>query len=610
MLPDKIKVKLLRNIRNNSTSQKEILKSHMSADEIAIHPVIGDLTKKIKRIKFDSLINVKPKLTPIKDIKDEKKIKLIENVNSFRKILYEYNKNQKYPKKDEINIYKGQKKYNFYEKYKIIKKNASLGEKQMLEEIKTIYRNKDIDAPSITKNDNNLFNGNLLLLNGKNINNSILYQLTSEKSNKKSISYLKKIYNKINNQILGKPPLPKVTKIIEGNNNSNANKEVSKEVKDKNKSEKIYYNNANKEEISKSQNYINSIKETINTMDDIDYFFDSNNKDYFNYLKNPSSKISTRVNSALGIFPLTKTNMNNNAQMSAINIYDLKNNFKFNNQDTNKSNKSSLDIFRINLNNERFSNFKDNNKNNEKSNKVINFKNEDKIISNTVKNNRNNSVDNLGHIEFSRNPNLMKIRKINLNRKIDKSSTCLKLNSNSTSNKKNPNLKVQIIERPVARKRSSINYNQVNITLEKLSSNFPIERRKSLPYIHGAKPINEPKSVVENIYVKIKDKDDTLEYDFLIRNYLENRKYNLEAKLSPSDVCNNYQIVRENIVRNDFLKRNMKLKKISGFDNTSSFEKMTSIYEKNKNKIHSVADEMNKVFANLKNPVLENYSGV
>jgi len=605
MLPDKIKVKLLKIKRNHSSIQNEILKSHMSADEITIHPLIGDLTKKVKRIKFASLMNVKPKLTPIKDIKDEKKIKLIENVNSFRKIFYDYNKNQKYPKKDEINIYKGQKKYNFYEKYKIIKNIDTLGEKQMLEEIEALYKNKDFSVPSITKNDSSLFNGNLLLLNEKNIKNSILYQLTSDKSNNNSISFLKRIQNNINNQILGKPPLPKITKI-----NEVGNVEVPKDNKeDNNKEEKIYFNKHKIDEISKSLNYINSIKETINTIDDIDYFFDSNNKDYFNYIKNPNSKISTRVNSALGVFPLTNTSLNNNTNNSAINIYDLKNNFKLNNQDTNKNNKSSLDIFKINLNNKRFSNY-NTNKNNKKNNKVI-FKIDDKIISNTVKNNnRNNSVDysKNDQINFTRNPNLIKIKKINLNNKEDKSSSCLNLNS--TSSNKSPNLKVKIIERPVERKRSSINYNQINITLEKLSSFYPMERRKSLPHIYGPKPIYQPKSILENLYDKIKDKDDTLEYDFLIKNYLKNRRYNLEAKISPSDVCNNYQVVRENIIRNDFLKSNMRLKRICGFDDTASFKKMKSDYENNKMKINCVAEEMNKVFSKLKNPVLKKYSEV
>ena len=608
MMSDKIKIKLLKNQRNHSSIQKEILKSHMSADEIAIHPVIGDLTKKVKRIKFASLINVKPKLTPIEDIKDEKKIKLIEKVNSFRKILYDYNKSQKYPKNDEINIYKGLKKYNFYEKYKIIKNHDILEEKQMLEEIETLYNNKDVSVPSLTKNDNNLFKGNLLLLNEKNIKNSILYQLTTDKSNKNSMSFLKKIQKKINNQILGKPPLPKILKVNKG-----YNIKVPKETKDNNnKTEKIFYNKQNIEEISKSQNYINSIKETINTIDDIDYFFDSNNKEYFNYLKNQNSKISTRVNSALGVFPLTNTNLNNNAHNSAINICDLKNNFKFINQDTNK-NKSNLDIFRINLNNEHFSNFKDINKKNEKNSNVINFQFDNKIINNTVKNNnRNNSIDysNIGQIDFTKKPNLIKIKKINLNANKDKISPSLNLNFNSTKNNKSSFLKVQIIERSVDRKKTTINFNHKNVTFDKLSSFYPLERRKSLPHIYGDKPIHEPKSIVENLYDKIREKDDTLEYDFLIKNYLKSRRYNLEAKISPSDVCNNYQIVRENIVRNDFLKRNIRLKRICGFDDSASLEKIKSDYEKNKIEINNVADEMNKVFSKLNNPVLGKYTGV
>lgn len=73
--------------------------------------------------------------------------------------------------------------------------------------------------------------------------------------------------------------------------------------------------------------------------------FDSNNKEYFYYLKNQEklksdkndSKFSTRVNSALELFPQKNDNMNYSI-LNTINPYALKKNNKYiiNNIDKNK----------------------------------------------------------------------------------------------------------------------------------------------------------------------------------------------------------------------------------------------------------------------------------
>ena len=194
----------------------------------------------------------------------------------------------------------------------------------MLEEIQGLYKNKDISLPTI---DTNLFNGNLLILNESSIKNSIDNKLISDKSNKNSLGFLKKMQKNINNQIIGKD-IAIFPRVRDSNNDMIKNRfgkdiMITKQLKEL------------KENIPKSKKYINNIMETINYIDELDYFFDSNNQEYLNHLKNPESKkmskFSTRVNSALFEFP-EKNNSNNN-----IDIYKLRiNKNKYNNLETIK----------------------------------------------------------------------------------------------------------------------------------------------------------------------------------------------------------------------------------------------------------------------------------
>ena len=129
-----------------------IIKSHISVDEIDSNPLIKDIVKRIKKIKLNHLTNSKPHLTPIKDTKSEKEIKLVDNIDSFRKIYYEYNLNQKVPKNNEQKVYTGQKNYNFSKLYNIVKGRNNLEQKEMLEEIEGIYKKSDFSLPNIDKN--------------------------------------------------------------------------------------------------------------------------------------------------------------------------------------------------------------------------------------------------------------------------------------------------------------------------------------------------------------------------------------------------------------------------------------------------------------------------
>ena len=560
-----------KNRRNKSPSELDSIKSHITAEEIDSNPLIKNIVKRIKKIKLNSITNGKPHLTPIKDIKDEKELKLVDNIDSFRKIFYDYNINQKVLRNNEPKVYRGEKVYNFSKLYKYVKKKNNLEQKQMLEEIQGLYKNKDISLPSI---DTNLFNGNLLILNESNIKNSIDNKLISDKSNKNSLVFLKKMQKNINNQILGKN-VAQFPRIRESNTDM-INNRYGKDIMITKQLKEI------KENIPKSKKYINNIMETINDIDELDFFFDSNNQEYLNYLKNPESKkmskFSTRVNSALFEFP---NNCNNN-----IDIYKLrikKNNNKIHHLETIKKDKSCPDIF---------DNNKINNNNSSSSSNInifdINHKetiNKPKIL------NKNNSMDK---IKEDKKKNLIKLKKIYLDGNINPTI--------NNKNKKIINLQIQTNEKLLQPdKRISINVKKPE-TYNKLIHIFPTKNknsRGSMMHFTKKKIINtNKKSNLEKLYDKVKKKEDNLESNDLIVNYLEKRRYNMEPKISPIDVCNHYQNMREHIFRNDYFKKYIKLKKLSGCDE-SSYETIEKEYDVYLKKLNNMGEDINKIISNI-----------
>ena len=582
-----------KNRRNKSPSDLDLIKSHITVEEIDSNPIIKNVVKRIRKIKLNSITNGKPHLTPVKNIKDEKEIKLVDNIDCFRKIFYDYNINQKVLKNDEPKVYRGEKKYNFSKCYQFVKKKNNLEQKQMLEEIQGLYKNKDISLPTI---DTNLFNGNLLILNESSIKNSIDNKVISDKSNKNSLGFLKKMQKNINNQIIGKD-IAIFPRVRDSNKDMIKNRfgkdiMITKQLKEL------------KENIPKSKKYINNIMETINYIDELDYFFDSNNQEYLNHLKNPESKkmskFSTRVNSALFEFP-EKNKSNNN-----IDIYKLRiNKNKYHNLETIKKDKSCPDIFDKNKyhnletikQDKSCPDISDNNKmninKNSSSNNIniydINYKetiNKSKIL------NKNNSMDKIK--EDTKN-NLIKLKKMYLNGNINNINT-------TNNNKKIINLQIQTNEKTLfPDKRISIKVQKPD-TYDKLIHLFPTKNKhlKDSLKLVKKKLINNKneKSNLEKLYEKIKQKEDYLESNDLIVNYLEKRRYNMNPKISPIDICNHYQNMRENIFRNDYFKKYIKLKKLSGYDE-STYENIEKEYDSYLKKLNNMGEDINKIISNI-----------
>ena len=329
------------NIKNNNYSDR-LIESYVSLSERKNHPEISSAIKSDKKLRFGLLSKLKPKLTDTKGIHNESKLKLINRINSFRKIYFDYYRNHGFSLK-EIKALK--KENNFFSKnYKKMKEKNNENKKQYFAELKEEYEKNNYYVPAFIGNKKNLFKGNILLSNDKELENFILYNFASNKSNMKSLSFLEKIQNEVINRRNIKEGRPVF--VLSNNPIYTPKYNFDKIMRDQ------------KREIKKSKSEIKKVKNTISLIDDIDFFFNSDNRQYLNKLKyedtrESSTKISTRVNSAMGIFEnnqfdyinkisnLIKSNNSNNKKIE--NFYSENTN-STNNANTTESNIIPLKI--------------------------------------------------------------------------------------------------------------------------------------------------------------------------------------------------------------------------------------------------------------------------
>ena len=109
------------------------------------------------------------------------------------------------------------------------------------------------------------------------------------------------------------------------------------------------------------------------------------------------------------------------------------------------------------------------------------------------------------------------------------------------------------------------------------------------------------KSPLERLYNKISTKENLLNYQPEIKDYLENRKYDISIKINPSLICNNCEKTREKVCQSDTFKQDIHLRKqLDG--SASNIEKINNNDFKTKDKINNVEDKMIKLFCDINNP--------
>lgn len=464
-------MKLIKNdLKSIKYTPKEIFNKYLSVEEIKSHPEILPALKGDKKLRLDILSNKqKPKMINIKGIQNQNKMKIISRLNSFNKIFFNSYKNQLNSNKDIKKLNQENKEFS-----KNYNNSNKKNESEDFQDIKSEYEKRNYYVSPIERK-KNLFNGNILLSNKEELKNYILYDMGSNMSNAKSLSFLHKI-----NKKLGDKTSEKELKII------NAKIDMISLGKDK-------IENDRQDEIQKTQNDIVNIKETINTLDELSNFLDIDNKIYLKMLKNKgsrgnSAKISTRVNSALNCFENVK--------------------FQYNN--------------------------------------IIN----DKIKQDD--NNLTNIINNKKNLKKSRHKN----RIVNLG-----------------------NL-------------STENNNQNGINKNKYLKNYTKTIENNNLY----------KSPLEILYDRISIKDNLLNFQHDIKNYLKNRKYDISLKINPRIICNNFENTRKKICKSEFLKQDMYLRKQIEEGNIPNAERINNKDFMTKNKINNIEDKMIKIYCNINNP--------
>ena len=115
------------------------------------------------------------------------------------------------------------------------------------------------------------------------------------------------------------------------------------------------------------------------------------------------------------------------------------------------------------------------------------------------------------------------------------------------------------------------------------------------------KTMGNTNNILENLYDKMSTKENLLIYQPDIKEYLENKKFDVSIKLTPSIVCNNFEKTREKICTSDFLKNNIQLRKQMG-NIESKVEEINNNDIKAINKMNNIEDKMIKLFCDINNP--------
>ena len=485
-------------LRSTSTIYNKI-RSYMTNKEINSNPVISSALTTDKKITFSLLTPSKSKIISIKGLKNEKKQHLVDRINTFRKVYYNYYKNYKYSL-DEMNALSKENSLFIRQYHKIEEKTDVKQDK--FEEIKKEYKKKNYNLPDIEGN-KNLFGGSLLLSNNDtDMKKYIIYGVGTEKSNQKSISYLNKVNKGINDEMEKEK---KKTKLHLGF----AKKKPTFRRGGVDVPSPFYafykISNDNLKEIMDYKNDINNIKSTIDSIPEIDFFFDADNKNYLNSLKffdsrKSSANFSTGAN-------LDRMSGHNNSSFCS-------------KREFNASNISSIpDITRITYNDDK----RDINKNvSFNPNTMISFLDQQKIKGKQIS---RNEIPTLTHL-----------------------------------NKKS-------------------------------------KKKKRFSVIKGNK--KDQKKPLEKLYKEISTSHDTIKQNKKIEKYLTLRKYEILPKLSPYNLCNNLENIREQICKGKTMKKVIELRRYMG-DTQESISQMYGNELKTVKSMNEIEDKMIKLFSGFK----------
>ena len=568
--------KSVKNSKSKYVHPNRLIKSRME-QECKYDKTIAELVENPNHHTLDIISIYKPKFRPIKGIRDHKKLFLIHDLNIFRKTLYNFQQHNLKIKKQ----YKPFKLFedNFIEKYKVFKnkvENKYFNDKKFLVELKNELEKNNIKVPSINLN-KSLFDNNLLLVKQKNIKRFLESNIGNEKGENKAYNYI----NKVNYILSHKKDNNQDGFDYDFNNNQ---KRFSSSVSYSFGNEFLLKdrNNISRFESTNNKKNISNIDKTLQSLKDIDAFINMDNQEYFEFLKRrklekaqtliqPEIILNQEMNKSFYGFPKTSKNK----------IFQLKNEEKenFNKKKYNKS---------YSLVNKKQKLFKPN-----ILKKAI-------LKKNSSLKNYNKDISSLNISDYSSidKTNLIKIKKLFLNKKnsIKRTQSINTIDSkmstlypNTSYDKFFPNGKP--------------NTNQ----FKRIKKVKILSQSNSLPNIDQNIQINE----IENIYDALRNGENTLNHNeiiTIIKNYLRSKNENVEditSDFSVLDIIDNYYKMRQKFNKEDFLNKNIRMKKASMMD-LESIDKLKGYSTTTNLQIENLKKKMELMMNKIAFPIKDN----
>ena len=593
----KIKIKNIPSKVNNNS--KNIINSRLSDGEIVSHKPLSNLFNKDQKFRFNYITIYKPRLTPIKGIKAEEKRIFIRDINNFKKTFHKIiNKHKIFAKREkrpfeELNY--------FYRNYNIFKDRTKdfFGEEEMLKELKKKFEEHNIEVPSIEGDNKNLFKKNLLLSKSKNINDFLNHHLGTNKSDSKSIKYINKMNKIISNKIIG------------GSNISMS--EVNKEIDKKLAWTKKYFGKSeSKEDITfktpklKENNITININETLKTLKDLDIFLEYDTKYYLDLLKNNGSRINEiqkNLRKSQNNFNRSIYSFHNKTNKSINSEVDLDKN------DTKKIMNKTIKLNVKNKDNNLMNDFRRSDKN------IIKNHNSSKIINNSI---NNNIQDSISINDYDNNIDMLLKRDRNKSTHIKIRKNSIKINNIPKGRKSTNFIKIKkfYFGRNQISQESEKSHDLANITMSTLQQNSSYDkifnsknnRERTPKFKELSFSSNKNNLTTEKIYETLKNKDDPFEYNDLIKKYYRHK--NIKShKFTIDDIVDNYQNMSNIVIKNDFLKKNINLKK-RGSIGLESLDKLNDYFYRTNIKIEDMKNEINQIFLDISKNGISSYKAV
>ena len=570
--------KTIKNSKSQYIHPNQIIKLRMEQEGKFIKAV-SEMIQNPRHLYLEYITKNKPKLNITRGIRDQSKLFLSHELNSFRETVYDINQRNLILKKQKYKPFKENEK-SFIEQYQIFKKYGNkkiLNDKKLLKDLRYNLIEKNIKAP-LLNSQKNLFNKNLLLQRKENIEDFLSYKAGTIKGNCKAFKYLDKLNQTVSEKVKNNINITKFyqNEGIDINNNKGKKKTNDKYFFLK---EQLLKDNNTKLDISDTKDEIINVEESLNELKNLDEFFNMNNQDYIDLLnqkkkgmiqnshKNtilsiPEFNKSISVLHKSSVDDVSQTLFDDNKYRN-IPIKYLSNSFT-------KINKRSDISRKINLKRTLY-----------KTNNILKFPKN--LISP-----KKSEEGSMNMSDKSDSIKKIKIKKFNLNKNHRKKS-------------------INSIDSRMSTIYPSTTYhkyfNKANKNINKKKSQFLSKSSSTFDF----NKINSEKEDTQIVYDTIKQTDNSLIYDDMIKNYFRKKVGNEKQKqleYSKFDIFHEYKLMTKKFYWKDFIGKNIKMKKDIDFE-LDTIDKFNKISTTTNFQVKKIKEKVEKIMDSLSEPIKE-----